>query len=65
MSSVVNLRLARKRKARAENERTASENRALHGRTLEEKRRDRLNAKKSAAFVDGHRRETGSDDETQ
>lgn len=55
MSTLVNLRIARKRKARAEKEQAASENRALHGRTGDEKRRDRLQKEKSTAFVDGHR----------
>ena len=41
MAAVVNLRLARKRKARADKERQAAENRALHGRSKAEKRRDR------------------------
>ena len=57
MSSVVNLRLARKRKARAEKEQAASENRALHGRSKAEKSRDRLQSEKSASFVEGHRLE--------
>ncbi len=57
MSSVVNLRLARKRKARAGKEQAASENRALHGRSKAEKSRDRLEFEKSASFIDGHRRD--------
>lgn len=57
MSSVVNLRMIRKRKARADREQAASENRALHGRTRAEKERDRLEAEKAAGFVDGHRLE--------
>jgi hypothetical protein len=57
MSNVVNLRVARKRMARAEKQQAASENRALYGRTLEQKRRDRLQADKTATFIDGHRLE--------
>lgn len=57
MSSVVNLRIARKRKARAEKEQVASENRTLHGRTGDEKRRDRLQKEKSASFIEGHKLE--------
>jgi hypothetical protein len=57
MSSVVNLRLARKRKTRAEKEQAASENRALHGRSKAEKSRDLLNSEKSASFIAGHRLE--------
>ena len=62
MSSVVNLRLARKRKARAGKEQTASENRALHGRTKAEKSRDRLEAEKSTSFIEAHRLELQSRD---
>lgn len=57
MSSVVNLRMVRKRKARADKEQAASENRALHGRTKAEKERDRLEAERAAGFVEGHRLE--------
>ena len=57
MTSVVNLRLARKRRARAEKERVAGENRALHGRPKAEKLRQRLEKERAAAFVDGHRLE--------
>lgn len=55
MAEVVNLRMVRKQKARAEREQVASENRALHGRTKAEKLRDRAEAKKAASFVEGHR----------
>jgi hypothetical protein len=45
MSEIVNLRQARKRKRRAENERTAEANRVQHGRTKGEKlKTSRLNA---------------------
>ena len=57
MAEVVNLRMARKQKARAGKEQTASENRALHGRTKAEKLRDRVEAEKAASFVEGHRLE--------
>ena len=59
MSNVVNLRMARKQKARADKERTASENRTLHGRSKPEKQRDRLESEKAAAFIDGHRLDRG------
>ncbi len=55
MSDVVNLRLARKRKERAEKEAIASENRALHGRSKAERQRDLTNRQKSEAFIEGHR----------
>ena len=57
MKAVVNLRLQRKRRQRAEKDRRAAENRAIHGRTKAEKQRDRLESERVAAFVDGHRRE--------
>ena len=55
MTNVVNLRMARKQKARSEKEQVASENRALHGRSKAEKLRDRTQVEKAAAFVEGHR----------
>lgn len=61
MGEIVNLRMARKRKARAASAQTAAENRAQHGRTKAEKQRLRLEAKKAVAFVEGHRRDTQDD----
>ena len=57
MADIVNLRQARKQKARDEKVRAAEQNRALHGRSKAEKQRDRLIADKSDKFVAGHRRE--------
>ena len=63
MGDVVNLRLARKRKARARNERTAAENRAVHGRTKAEKLAERTQARRAENALDGHRIERpGRDD---
>ena len=55
MSDPVNLRLFRKRKARAEKELQAAENRALHGRTKARRMREQLEAEKSASLLDAHR----------
>jgi hypothetical protein len=55
MAEVVNLRMVRKQKERAEKEQAASENRALHGRTKGEKLRDRAEAEKAVSFIEGHR----------
>lgn len=55
MSSVINLRLARKRKAREDAERLAAENRAVHGRSKAEKLHDRQEAERTATFLDSHR----------
>ncbi|MBZ9675910.1 DUF4169 family protein [Mesorhizobium sp. ES1-1] len=60
MADIVNLRQARKQKARLEKEREAAHNRALHGRNKAEKERDRLAAETSERFLAGHRRETSS-----
>ncbi len=57
MGDVVNLRSARKQKARADKERVASENRALHGRTKAEKQRDLKETQKSSSFIEAHRLE--------
>ena len=57
MSAVVNLRMARKRKARATKQDAAAENRARHGRTKAEKLGDRVSAEKSLAFIERHRLE--------
>lgn len=65
MADIINLRHARKQKARQEKERAASHNRALHGRSKAEKERDRLAADKAEKFVEGHRRAlAGTDDES-
>ena len=60
MADPVNLRLFRKRKARAEKELQAAENRALHGRTKSERQRERLEAEKSASLLDAHRLESAT-----
>jgi hypothetical protein len=55
MAEIVNLRLARKRKARAEHDAAAIENRALHGRTKAEKQVEKVDRERQAAALDGHR----------
>ena len=55
MADVVNLRQARKQKARAEKEQAAAENRAVHGRTKAEKQRHKIETGRAADFVEGHR----------
>ena len=61
MADIVNLRQARKQKARAERERLAEQNRTLHGRSKADRERDRSIADKAEKFVAGHRRETSGD----
>ena len=66
MADIVNLRLARERKARAEADAQADRNRILHGRTKGEKLRQAREAETLRGFVDGHLREPASrDDETR
>jgi hypothetical protein len=55
MADIVNLRMARKHKARADKERVAEQNRALHGRSTVERERDRQGAERAEKFIDGHR----------
>jgi hypothetical protein len=61
MSTVVNLRQVRKRKARADREQQAAENRSLHGRSKAEKTRDASDKLRADAFVDGHRLKPSGD----
>jgi len=62
MTTIANLRQARKNKARAEKDKTAQANRVLHGtpkalRKLQQARQD-----KAAENLAGHRLETGDPD---
>ena len=54
---VVNLRSERKRRRREEAEIAAAENRARHGRTKAEKRRDAATDAADQRHLDGHRLE--------
>lgn len=55
MSEIVNLRRARKQRARTEAE--ASANRAKHGRTKAERELSRAEAESAAKKLDDHKRE--------
>lgn len=57
MGDVINLRLARKAKARGASARQAEQNRALHGRSKPEKERQQRDAERTARLLDGARRE--------
>lgn len=63
MADIVNLRQARKQRARDEKVRVAERNRALHGRSKADKQRDRLIADKADKFVAGHRLEPSDRDD--
>jgi hypothetical protein len=55
LAEIVNLRLARKRKVRADHDVAAAEARAAHGRTKAEKLRDKALRARETASLDGHR----------
>jgi len=53
MAEIINLRTARKAKARAEATATAAQNRALHGRTLAQKHAERADAGRLERALNG------------
>ena len=55
MGEIVNLRMARKRKARAQDAKVAEQNRLLHGRSRAEKQADSITKQREATRLDGHR----------
>jgi hypothetical protein len=58
MAEIVNLRRARKRKARDDKSTKAAENRATFGRSKSEKKLDSATKKLSSKLLDNHKRET-------
>lgn len=61
MAEIVNLRSVRKQKARAEKERKAEANRALHGRTRAERLSEAANRAREDASHDGRKLERPPD----
>ena len=57
MAEIVNLRTARKRKARADKDAEAEQNRITFGRTKAEKNETRAKADLAARRLDSHRRD--------
>lgn len=57
MAEIVNLKKARKAKARADDQQAAAANRALHGRTKAERIAEREAKAKAANTHEGHKRE--------
>ena len=57
MGDVINLRLARKAKARVDAAAKAAENRARHGRTKAEKAAEAIEQARRDAVLDGAKRE--------
>jgi len=58
MAEIINLRLARKAKARSTAQVQAAANRALHGRTRQEKQADSLQRERQEQLLDGARLES-------
>lgn len=61
MAEIVNLRIARKQKARDEKAKASAENRALFGRTKAERELEQARAAKARDHLDAHRREPDGD----
>jgi len=57
MAEIINLRTARKRKARAEAATTADQNRILFGRTKAEKTLTKAQSDQATRLLDGHKRD--------
>lgn len=57
MADVINLRQARKSRARSLAARQAAENRALHGQSLSERRLKQAEDQRKVRELDAHRRE--------
>ena len=57
MAELINLRLARKAKARGEADRLAAVNRVAHGRSKAEKQRSRAEAERARLRLDGLKRD--------
>ncbi len=55
MAEIINLRQARKQKARAEAEKTAEQNRIAFGRTKAERKLTEAERDKAARHIDGHK----------
>lgn len=61
MAKIINLRAAKKARARVEARAQGDENAAKFGRTPAEKADQKISAQKSARFLDGHQREGEAD----
>ena len=59
MAEIINLRMARKQKARAEKDVQAQQNRILFGRTKAEKLKQAAEKAAADKHIDGHKREDG------
>jgi UDP-2,3-diacylglucosamine pyrophosphatase LpxH len=59
MGNVINLRQARKSRARAEKEKSAEANRLAFGRSKAEKQGTKLEKSRADKVIEGHRRDKG------
>ncbi len=57
MADVINLRLARKARARSDAEALAAQNRAQHGQAGSSRRQQRADAARAERALDAHRRD--------
>lgn len=57
MADIINLRTARKQKARVEKEVQASQNRVIFGRTKAEKQKAEAEQRLAEKHIDGHKRD--------
>ncbi|MES1156993.1 MAG: DUF4169 family protein [Alphaproteobacteria bacterium] len=57
MSQIINLRTAKKHRARADAEKTAAANRAAHGQTKAQKQHKKAEAERAAKHLDAHKRD--------
>ncbi len=62
MAEIINLRRARKEKARAEKDKTAAANRIAHGTPKALKKLEQAKAEKTKERLSGHRLENEPDD---
>lgn len=65
MGEIINLRLARKRKHRAQLEATADQNRTIHGRTKAERLVQEAEKQRAATQHEAHRREKADDTDSE
>lgn len=54
MSDIINMRLVRKAKKRADDEQSAATNRAKHGRSKAEKKIEKSEKDRAARLLEGH-----------
>ena len=64
MAELINLRQARKNRARADKEKTAEQNRARFGRTKAEKHEERNRRDMLDRHLDGHQRDGSEESES-